>query len=97
MNKQWLALCKGKQLYCHLCGLLILDRQDLCGDHSPIPRSKGGKIIKPAHRWCDNAQGATGHLTAAALENLVKRWLRNKTKFNQNVFLSIEALKQKGE
>lgn len=95
MNRQWLALLKEKKLYCHLCGLLILSRKDLSADHSPIPRSKGGTQVKPAHKWCDSAQADKGFLCAKYLQRLVDTWKAHKKKFPTAVYYSIDALKQK--
>nr|DAI54719.1 MAG TPA: hypothetical protein [Caudoviricetes sp.] len=95
MNKRWLALLHDKELCCHLCGLLILSRRQLTADHSPIPRSKGGKEVLPAHRWCDEAQADKGFLRASDLERLVKAWKKHHVKFPVEVYDSIAALKEK--
>ena len=95
MNKQWLARLQEKELYCHLCGLLILSREHLSADHSPIPRSKGGTQVLPAHKWCDSAQADKGFLLAKDLERLVEAWKAHRVKFPIQVYESIKALKEK--
>ena len=95
MDKRWLALLHDQELCCHLCGLLILSRRHLTADHSPIPRSKGGKEVLPAHKWCDEAQADKGRLFASDLERLVSVWKKHHVKFSVLVYDSIKALKEK--
>lgn len=95
MNKKWLALLHKEELNCHLCGLLILSRRHLSADHSPIPRSKGGTQVLPAHRWCDSAQADKGSLHAKDLERLVDAWKLHHVKYPVEVYASIKALKER--
>ena len=83
MNRQWLALLKEKKLYCHLCGLLILSRKDLSADHSPVPRSKGGTQVKPAHKWCDSAQADKGFCVRRIYKDWWMRGKRTRKNFRQ--------------
>lgn len=95
MKREWLFLLNRKALTCHLCGLIIVCRKDLSGDHWPIPRSKGGNKILPAHKWCDHSHENRSYIYSSDLEKLVKTWKRHKIKFSNRVYDSIRALKEK--
>lgn len=95
MRKDWLMLIPKGQLFCHCCGLVITSRKHLTGDHWPIPRSKGGTEIRPAHYWCDQSHADRMYIRSDDLARLVKRWKENRVKFPIQVYDSINALKQK--
>ena len=95
MKRKWLLLLQNGKLNCHLCGLIILSRKHLTADHFPIPRSKGGKEVRPAHYWCDQAHGNRSVLYSNDLIRLKDKWKEHKVKFPPQVYESIKALKEK--
>lgn len=94
-RQKWFFLLKCKELRCYHCGLLILSKKHLTGDHFPIPRSKGGTETVPSHYWCDQAHGNKSKLTADDLIRLVEAWKAHKRKIPLQVYESIKALKER--
>lgn len=56
-SRRLLALLNARQLYCVICGELILNAKDISQEHEP-PKSRGGKVIGHAHKACNNRKGA---------------------------------------
>lgn len=56
-NKRLLAMLKARELYCVICGELILSAKDISREHEP-PKSRGGKIVGYAHKKCNQRKGA---------------------------------------
>lgn len=56
-SRRLLALLNAQQLYCVICGELILSAKDISQEHEP-PKSRGGKVIGYAHKACNSRKGA---------------------------------------
>lgn len=60
-KRNWLVQLKKRELFCVLCGELILKANDLSVEHEP-PRSRekelGKSFIYPAHKKCNHEKGA---------------------------------------
>lgn len=61
MNKEALRLLKAHQLYCVICGELILRREDYSVEHCP-PKSRqwecGPSKTYPSHKKCNADKGS---------------------------------------
>jgi len=59
-KRLWLLRLKHKELFCALCGELILNADELSKDHI-VPKSKGGpnspSNYQPAHKRCNSKRG----------------------------------------
>lgn len=56
-NSWLLARLKARELYCVICGELILSAREVSREHEP-PKSRGGKIVGYAHKSCNQRKGA---------------------------------------
>ena len=94
-NIHWLVLLREEKLFCHLCGLLIYEKEHLTADHWPTPKCKGGVETYPAHAWCNLAQGKSGGLVSIRLEGLLNLWTSRRKTYPEQAEDSLIVLKWK--